>query len=140
MKQKFCIVSLLLLLFWFFLDMIGVSIDGNVLVSRAFKEDGLFFAIYAILLFAFLVRSKIGYYLLTVWLFLWFITQFFSHWYYTIFGPSDHKMSYFSDTIKLIDSSNIYIPDLYHIILHLLILASFISMIVLCGGLNKSSR
>lgn len=139
MKRKICITNLLLLLIWFFLDMTGLSIQGNVLVSRALKEDGLFFGIYAILFISFLLRSKIAHYFLTGWLFLWFVTQFFSHWYYTLTNSSTQKIAYFSDTIKLIDSSSIYIPDLYHIILHLFILSSFICMIVLSRGLNKSS-
>ncbi|MGS0973313.1 MAG: hypothetical protein ACVCEJ_08835 [Candidatus Izemoplasmataceae bacterium] len=102
-------------------------------------EDGLFFGIYAILFISFILKSKIAHYFLTVWLFLWFVTQFFSHWYYTLTNSSAQKIAYFYDTIKLIDSSSIYIPDLYQIILHLFILSSFICMIVLSRGLNKSS-
>ncbi|MGS0973314.1 MAG: hypothetical protein ACVCEJ_08840 [Candidatus Izemoplasmataceae bacterium] len=139
MKRKICITNLLLLLICFFLDMTGLSIQGNVLVSRALKEDGLFFGIYAILFISFILKSKIAHYFLTVWLFLWFVTQFFSHWYYTLTNSSAQKIAYFYDTIKLIDSSSIYIPDLYQIILHLFILSSFICMIVLSRGLNKSS-
>jgi len=63
------------------------------------------------------------------WLFMWLLTQFFSHWYYTIFGPSEGKINYFADTIKLIPSSNTYIPDLYHIILHVLILVSLMCVL-----------
>ena len=57
----------------------------------------------------------------------WFVVQFFCHWYYTIFGASDKKLkgynNCFRNTIHIIPASETkLIPDLYHIILHLLIL------------------
>lgn len=130
MNKKICVISNLCLLLWFFFDMIGVSIKGNVLVTRAFRTDGIFFLIFLILLIWYLYKEKTAKYFLSGWLFMWFIIQFLSHWYFTIFGPSEGKMNYFADTIKLIPSTNIYIPDLYHIILHILILLSLITMII----------
>ncbi len=132
MNKKISVISNLGLLLWFFLDMIGMSINNHVLVTRSYSDDGIFFIIYLILFICFVFKDKIGKYFLTVWLFMWFSTQFISHWYFTIFGPSKGKINYFSDTIKLIHSSNIYIPDLYHIILHILILTSLINMIIYC--------
>lgn len=116
------------LLLWFFLDMTGLRIGEGLLVSRAFREDGVFFVIYVLLLVLFFFKDKTGRYILSAWLFLWFSTQFASHWYFTLFGPSDDKMSYFSDTVKLIPSSEIYIPDLYHSVLHLLIVVAFVAV------------
>ena len=63
-----------------------------------------------------------------------FNIQFFCHWYYTIFGASESKLKgyneYFKDTVRLIPmSEKRLIPDLYHIILHILILLN----IVLCA-------
>ena len=51
----------------------------------------------------------------------------FCHWYYTIFGASEKKLKGYNDcfknTVRLIPASEIrLIPDLYHMILHLLIL------------------
>ena len=65
-------------------------------------------------------------FLLGVLLFL-FIVQFFCHWYYTIFGASEKKLKGYNDcfknTIHIIPASETkLIPDLYHMILHLLIL------------------
>lgn len=68
--------------------------------------------------------------LLSVLLF-WFIVQFFCHWYYTIFGASEKKLKgyneCFKDTIRLIPASDSkLIPDLYHILLHLFLLANIL--------------
>lgn len=121
-EKKILLAFNFFLLFWFFLDMIGLSLFGNTLVSRSFKDDGIFFIIYLVLLLVFLINEKIGLYPLSFWLFLWFVTQFLSHWYFTIFGPWEKKRQYFSDTIKLFQTKEVYIPDIYHIVLHALIL------------------
>ena len=68
--------------------------------------------------------------LLSVLLF-WFIVQFFCHWYYTIFGASEKKLKgyneCFKDTSRLIPASDSkLIPDLYHILLHLFLLANIL--------------
>lgn len=140
MNKKICFVSNLCLLMWFFLDMIGANINSNILVSRSYKEDGVFFLIFFVLFLWYVFKEGLGKYLLTGWLIMWFITQFLSHWYFTIFGPSQGKINYFSDTIKLVHSSYIYIPDLYHIILHLLILVSLINMIAYCISSRHSKK
>ncbi len=69
-------------------------------------------------------------YLLGV-LILWLAIQFFCHWYYTIFGASERKRKgyneCFQNTVHLIPASATrVIPDLYHIILHILILLNII--------------
>ena len=58
---------------------------------------------------------------------LWFIVQFMCHWYFTLFGASERKLQgyneCFKDCIRLFPISNKrLIPDLYHIVLHILIL------------------
>ena len=137
MKKKICNILLFVLLFWFFLDMVGLNIGGKVLVSRAYMDDGIFFIIYFLILLLYFYKNKIGYFFLISWLFLWFVTQFFSHWYYTIIGSTE-KMSYFSETIKLFQSAEIYIADIYHIILHILILFSFVCLICKYPKMIKS--
>jgi len=62
---------------------------------------------------------------ITLW--IWFIVQFLCHWYYTIFGASDKKIKgyneCFRDTIRIFPmSEERLVPDLYHIVLHILIL------------------
>jgi len=123
------IITNSLLLMWFFLDMIGASIAGKVLVTRSWQDDGTFFLLYIAAFICFLFKGKSGRIVLTVFLFLWLGLQTYFHWFFTIFGPWEGKIRYFSDTIKLFKSDIIYIPDLYHIILHVLILCALISTI-----------
>lgn len=42
MKKNFVLIPTILLLMWFFLDMIGISFNNTYLVSRSFGEDGVF--------------------------------------------------------------------------------------------------
>ena len=135
-KKNTIIVNAFLMI-WFFMDMVGLSIGDNILVTRSYKDDGIFFIIFAVALVWFIIRDNIGKYILLSWLFIWFSTQFYFHWYFTMFGPWKGKINYFANTIKLIQSSNIYIPDLYHIVLHVLILVSLISTITYCVNSRK---
>ena len=53
----------------------------------------------------------------------------FCHWYYTLFGASEQKLKGYNEcfqgTLRLIPKSDKrLIPDFYHIVLHLLILAN----------------
>lgn len=137
MNRKTCFILNLCLLLYFFLDMVGVSFHQYILVVGAYEDDGIFFFIFLALVVIFILKDKFGKYLLTGWLFMWFMTQFLSHWYFTIFGSGEGKIDYFADTIKLISSTNIYIPDLYHIVLHVLILVSLINMIIYCFKTSK---
>lgn len=123
-KRNKALISNAILLAWFFLDMVGVGFGNNILVTRSYREDWMFFIIFLIVLLWFMKSDEVGKFVLPIWLLMWFSAQFFSHWYFTIFGPWEGKNKYFEETIKLIPSDILYIPDLYHIVLHLLILAS----------------
>ncbi|OPJ55865.1 hypothetical protein [Alkalithermobacter paradoxus] len=135
--RKLAIASNLILLIWFLLDMTGFSIGNSVLVTTAYREDGIFFCIYLIAFLLFIWKYGFWKYILIAWLALWFTTQFYFHWWVTLFGPWEDKMNFFSHTIKLIPSSQIYIPDLYHIVLHLLILVALIFTIVFVRKAEK---
>lgn len=128
------------LFIWFFLDMIGVAFNDQVLVTQSWKEDGLFFLIFLVSLLLYIFKEKVGMYILSFWLIMWFIIQFYFHWYYTIFGPWEGKNNYFSNTIKLINTSEIYVPDLYHIVLHILLLFSLISTLSYCRSVKIGNR
>ena len=74
----------------------------------------------------FLLWEPVGKWILLVELTLWLVAQFFSHEYFTIFGVSDRKLKGYNEcfegTVKLFPISETrLIPDLYHIVLHLLI-------------------
>ena len=43
MKKRYCIIPQILLLFWFFLDMTGIYFRNTYLVTRSYKDDGIFF-------------------------------------------------------------------------------------------------
>ena len=66
-----------------------------------------------------------------IWLAGWFVIQFLSHEWYTLFGKGfmgemDKKIAYFSECIQLINVDGRYIPDVYHIVLHILIIIAFV--------------
>lgn len=72
-----------------------------------------------------------GKWILLAVLILWLVVQFFCHWYYTIFGASEKKLKGYNDcfrgTVRLFPMSQTrLVPDLYHIILHVLILINII--------------
>lgn len=126
MNKKISIAANTCLLFWFALDMTGLYFEDRYLVTRSYAEDGIFFVIYAAAFALFMFKDKIGKIVLSIWLAMWFVTQFMSHWWFTIFGGGESKMQYFNGAIKIVESNDIYIPDLYHTVLHMLILAAFI--------------
>lgn len=127
MNKKYCIISQLVLLVWFFLDMTGLYFGNQCLVTTSYKDDGIFFGIYLLTVIIFILKDNIGKWLVTIWLSMWFIIQFMCHEWYTIFGSGfmgtlDNKIKYFSGTIQWFSVNGRYIPDLYHTILHLLII------------------
>lgn len=135
MKKRNCMVFQIVLLVWFFLDMIGVYFGDKCLVTRSYADDGIFFVIYLISLALFIFREKIGKWIVAGWLSMWFIAQFISHEWYTIFGVGfmgsvDGKIKYFLKTIHWLDIKGRYIPDVYHTILHILILSALIATII----------
>ena len=67
-------------------------------------------------------------------LILWLVIQFFCHWYYTIFGASEIKLKgyneCFKETVRIIPVSETrLIPDMYHMVLHMLILINIVFII-----------
>ena len=133
-KKKIAIFWNTLLLIWFLLDMTGFCINGHCLVIRSYKEDGIFYLIYLTVYILFIFRVEIGKWLLSIWLAIWLLFQLLAHEWYSIFdsgfmGNVEGKIRYFSETIKLFEIEGKYIPDLYHIVLHLLIAFALISTI-----------
>ena len=86
---------------------------------------------YSIGMLSYHVFSPVGKWILFTILLLWFIVQFFCHWYYTIFGASEKKLKGYNDgfrnTVRIFPvSEKRLVPDFYHIILHALILSNAI--------------
>lgn len=143
MYKKFAVITNLILILYFFLDITGFQIGNFILVESAWQDDLIFLLIY-FLCFILFLRFDFGDYILSIWLFLWLVTQFFSHWYYTIFGASVDKLNsyheYFKNTFQVFsENSRVIVPDLYHIVLHVLILISFMSVVIYHFKKNSSS-
>ena len=137
--KKVVIIFCSILLAWFLLDMTGLYFGNTYLVSRSFKDDWIFMAIYVAVFVFFIIKDKIGKYFLGGWLLMWLLTQFYFHWLNTITGKGLDKIEYFKGSIKLIDSQTRYIPDLYHIILHILILSALI-FVAICIFKSKKNK
>jgi len=135
MKKKHCIIAQIALLFWFFLDMTGVYLGDKCLVTRSYKEDGLFFLIYFAAVMLFVIKERIGKWLVIGWMSIWFAMQFMCHEWYTFFnggfmGTLDGIIEYFSGTIQWLRVEGKYIPDLYHTVLHILLLSALILTVI----------
>ncbi len=135
MKKIHCIVVQIALLLWFFLDMTGWYFGDKCLVTRSYKEDGIFFVIYLTAVIVFLIKENIGKWLVIGWMSMWIVIQFMCHEWYTIFdggfmGTLDGKIEYFSETIQWLRIEGKYIPDVYHTILHILILCALTLTII----------
>lgn len=131
MKKIYCIIVQTILLLWFFLDMIGLKLGGKIFVTKSYKEDGIFFLIYLVAMILFITKEKIGKWFVMLWMFMWFVIQFLCHEWYTIFnsgfmGTLEGKIKYFSETIQWLQIEGRYIPDVYHTILHILIIFALV--------------
>lgn len=135
MKKTHCIIAQFILLIWFFLDMVGVYFGDKCLVTRSYKEDGIFFLIYLVAVILFIAKENIGKWFSLGFLTMWFGIQFICHEWYTIFndgfmGTLGGKIEYFSGTMHWLKIEGRYIPDIYHTILHILILYALVSIII----------
>ncbi len=125
-----------------FFAMTGLCFGNKCLVSRSYKDDGIFFLIYLIVVILFIIKEQIGKWFVIVWLSMWFVIQFICHEWYTIFndgfmGTLERKIEYFSGTIQWLQIDGKYIPDVYHTILHILILCALISTIIYSIKITK---
>lgn len=146
MKKAFALCPQLILLVWFFFDMTGLYFGNNCLVTRSYKDDGIFFLIYLASVIVFIVSERTGRWLSVIWLSMWFITQFLCHEWYTIFdsgfmGDIAGKTEYFSGTMQWLTIDGKYIPDIYHTVLHILILYALTATVIyIIKSRNKMAR
>lgn len=123
-KITFFLIAQIILLIWFFLDMIGVYFEDAYLVTRSYKDDGLFFLIYLTTIVVFVIKEKIGKWAVTVWSVIWLVAQLASHELVTLTGNGyENKSRYFEGSLKWIDIEGVYVPDVYHTVLHILLIA-----------------
>lgn len=127
--MRIAIIVISCLLWLWFLGCTFTWKFGKVLLVEGTGLNSIEFA--ALVLFTigigcFLLWEPVGKWILLVELTLWLVAQFFSHEYFTIFGVSARKLKGYNEcfdgTVKLFSVSQTrLIPDLYHIMLHLLI-------------------
>ena len=119
---------------------------GCVITYRAGKQllvegmgiksaEFLMLCFYSVALVSYYLVRPVGKWILLGVLVLWFIVQFMCHWYFTIFGASEKKLQgyneCFRDSIRIIPASDTrLIPDLYHTVLHILILVNIILCLI----------
>ena len=116
MKKIYCMIAQVVLLLWFFLDMTGLYFGDKCLVTRSYKEDGIFFLIYLAALILFFTKEKLGKWLVIGWMSMWFVIQFMCHEWYSIFnggfmGTLEGKIEFFSGTIQWLQIEGRYVPD-----------------------------
>lgn len=131
------IISQAALWIWFLGCTITYRIGRRLLVEGMGIKSAEFIVLcmYSLGLAAFHCFAPAGKWILFGILLLWFIVQFMCHWYFTIFGASERKLQGYNDCFR--DSIRIFpmsdkrlIPDLYHIVLHILILINIILCLI----------
>lgn len=128
----------LVLLAWFWGCIVTYKIGKCTLVDGMgiHSAEFIMLLIYIMSILSYLLFPQIGRFIVLATLVFWLIVQFFCHWYYTLFGASDMKIKgyneCFKNTIRIFPQrDNKIIPDLYHIVLHLLILVNITLSITL---------
>lgn len=127
MRLSVIIVSTLLWI-WF----LGCTISwcfGKVVLVNGEGVKSLEFAVlvlFSIGMVLYILFEPVGKWVLLSELALWLVVQFFCHEYFTIFGVSERKLTgynqCFEGTVKVFPVSETrLIPDLYHIVLHILL-------------------
>ena len=114
--------------------MVGVKIGQKWLVERAFKDDGWGMGVYIVCLILSVVAGKVGKIILLAWLIFWIVIQLLCHEWYLFsdngpMGDAKGKIEYFKNTIKLVESKDKYILDLYHIVLHVLLVIAIVDVV-----------
>ena len=121
---------------WFLGCTVTYRIGKKLLVEGmgAKSAEFIMLCMYTAALAAYYCIRPAGKWILPGVLILWFVVEFFCHWYFTIFGASETKLqgynNCFRDTIRIFPMSETrLIPDLYHIVQHLLILANILVLL-----------
>lgn len=115
-----------LLFVWFTISMIGVKFGEKVLVAKSMSDKGIYWIIFVVALVLFIFKEDIGKKILTIWLGVWLIAELGTHELHMIIG-GESQIAEYSDTVKIFSSTTTYIPDTYHIILHILLIGALIA-------------
>ena len=122
---------------WFLGCVTTYRVRGRILVEGMGIKSAEFAALclYTCGLAAYYGFHAAGRWILFAILLLWFAVQFLCHWRYTLFGASREKLDgynrCFQNTLRILPASGTrLVPDLYHIVLHVLILLNLAACLV----------
>lgn len=126
-------VYLVLLFIWFTLDITGLTVKEFNLVRGTgfFSVNGIWWGTFFILMLIYFLFDRRGHYLMIAFLSFWTIVQYFNHWHFKIFGEQVPQEKIKDNTIQLIPiSEKIVLPDIYHLILHGLMLITLVLLLI----------
>ncbi|HKM33532.1 MAG TPA: hypothetical protein VJY54_02170 [Lachnospiraceae bacterium] len=131
------LIMQIILLVWFFGCIVSYKTKKKTLVDGVGIKSAEFFmlCLYSAGIVTYYVIYDIGRWILLGVLVSWFVVQFFCHWCFTIFGASEKKLEgynkCFRNSVRIIPASETrLIPDLYHIVLHMIILTNIVLIII----------
>ena len=120
------------LLLWFTFDITGLKIGQIKFVTSAFIDEPIDFVFWLIFIGSivlFILKDKIGKYVIAIFIFMWGVVQFSI--YFKSQSGIERYNQFFSDTHHIIAASeNFIVKDTYHLILDVLIILAFISVIL----------
>ncbi|MBR5712240.1 MAG: hypothetical protein IKX54_01460 [Lachnospiraceae bacterium] len=125
---------------WFLGAVISYRTKKFTLVDGMGVKSAEFFmlVLYSAGIAAFYVFPSAGRWILFGILMLWFVAEFMFHWRYTIFGATQRKIDgynkCFEGTLCVFPRRETrLVPDLYHIVQHLLILGNIFCCLIPCS-------
>jgi hypothetical protein len=132
--RKLTIITIGILLFWFTLDITGFVIGEFTLIVSAFKDepiDILWWIIFIVTFVVFILKDKIGKYVMLVFLIIWTFIQGAIYFRDKEGIQSYYNYFYKEGTHRLIPASDLFlIKDTYHIFLDLFIAVSLVFVII----------
>ena len=132
--MRAAVIAVSVLLWVWFLGAVFTWRFGKILLVEGMgikSAECFMLALFSAALGLYVLWEPAGRWVLPAVLAFWLVVQFFCHEYFTLFGASPEKLAgyneCFAGTVKLFPpKEDRLIPDLYHIILHLLILANLL--------------
>ncbi|MDR2202480.1 MAG: hypothetical protein LBP26_06985 [Clostridiales bacterium] len=119
------------LFIWFLFDMTGLKFGQTKIVTSAFTDEPIDFVFLLLFIGAavvFILKDKVGKYVLTGFLFVWFLIQ--ASVYFSAKQGIAKYNDFFFDTHRIFAASDTFIiKDTYHIFLDLFILFALIASI-----------
>ena len=141
--MRIAVIAVSAVLWVWFLGAVFTWRFGKVLLVEGMgvkSAECFMLVLFSAALGAYLLWEPVGRWVLAGVLALWLVVQFFCHEYFTLFGASPQKLAgyneCFAGTVKLFPpKEGRLIPDLYHIVLHLLLAAGLVLVVLDILGL-----